>query len=365
MLLLPRILCVVLSLVAISSASAAAASAQRSVFGQSPEGDTVELYTLTNARGAVAKVITYGAIVAEISVPDRTGKFANVLREVTPTKENFDRGFPQAAAIMGRVTNRIAGAKFSVDGKEYKVAANSGPNHIHGGIKNFARVIWKAEVPNAAESSVVLTYVSPDGDEGFPGKLTMKLRYTLTNDNTFRLEYSATTDAPTPVNPTNHAYFNLAGGGDVLEHELTINASRYTVTGPGLIPTGEIKSVEGMPIDFTKPTKLGARAATMGARPVYDHNFVINRPDGDTSLVLAARVTEPTTGRILEAWTTEPAVQLYTSNLNGRLPADQRGFFCLETQHHPDSINQPSFPTTLLRPGQTFRSTTEWRFSAK
>lgn len=362
--MLLRLACLVVALVALSPARAASASAQRSVFGQTAEGAPVELYTLTNARGSVAKVITYGAIVADLRVPDREGKLASVVKEMTPTPENFQRGFPQAAAIMGRVTNRISNAKFTLDGKEYKLANNAGQHHIHGGRKNFANVIWQGEIPNAAEAAVKLTYVSPDGDEGFPGKLTTVVRYTLTDDNVLRMDYTATTDAPTPINLTNHAYFNLSGGGDVVDHELTLNAKTYTVPGPGLIPTGEIKPVEGLPIDFTQPAKLGARVAAMGNRTIYDHNFVIDRPAGNTGLVFAARVTDAKSGRTVEAWTTEPAVQLYTSRLNG-LPAGQNGFFCLETQHHPDSVNQPSFPSTILRPGQTYRSTTEFRFTAK
>jgi aldose 1-epimerase len=358
--MLLRIACLS-ALVVFSPAYAAAASVERSTFGQTPGGVTVEQYTLTNARGSTAKVITYGAIVADLKVPDREGKFASVVREMLPTPQNFQQNFPQAAAVMGRVTNRISNAKFTLDGKEIKLTANSGPHTIHGGNNNFARAIWKADAINPSVASVKLTYVSADGEEGFPGKLTTSLRYTLTDDNTLRLEYEATTDAPTPVNLTNHAYFNLSGGGDVVDHELTLNAKTYTV---GIIPTGEIKAVEGTPLDFTKPAKLGARATELGNRPIYDHNFVIDRPAGNNGLVFAARVNDPKSGRTLEAWTTEIAVQLYTSRLSN-LPAGQNGFFCLETQHHPDSVNQPSFPTTILRPGQTYRSTTEFRFTAK
>jgi aldose 1-epimerase len=344
------------------------ARVERSVFGQMPDGTAVELFTLTNSRGATAKVITYGAILADLRMPDRDGRFISVVREITPTPENFQRGFPQAGAVMGRVTNRIANGRFTLDGRDYQLTKNANPHHIHGGAKGFSRVIWMAETPAAAKrsgASVTLTYVSPAGEEGYPGTLTTRLRYTLTDDNTLRLDYTATTDAPTPVNLTNHAYFNLAGGGDVTDHELTLNADRYTVSDALLIPTGEMKPVTGLPIDFTRPMKLGARAASLGPRHNYDHNFVINRRDGDASLAFAARVVEPKSGRVMETWTTEPAVQLYTGDLSGNLPAGRYAFYCLETQHHPDSVNHPQFPTTILRPGQTFRSTTEFRFSTR
>lgn len=345
-----------------------APKAERAEFGRTPDGAVVEVVTLTNSKGSTAKIITFGAIVADLRMPDREGKLAGMVKEMLPTPENFQRGFPQAAAIMGRVTNRISTAKFTLDGKEYPLAANLRPHHIHGGVKGFGVANWRFEkIETSPQASVTLVHVSPDGDEGYPGKLTVSLRYTLTNDNTFRLDYTATTDAPTIFNPTNHAYFNLAGGGDVLEHELTINAQTWTVAGNDRLPTGEIAPIAGGPLDFTKPAKLGARAAVLGGqRPIFDHNFVINRPSpSDTTLALAARCTEATSGRALEVWTTEPGVQLYTSVLNGQLPAGRAGFFCLETQHHPDSIHQEKFPSIVVRPGTPFRSTTEWRFSAK
>ncbi|MCX6953494.1 MAG: PQQ-dependent sugar dehydrogenase, partial [Verrucomicrobia bacterium] len=301
-------------LVPVADDSAPAAPVARSSFGRNPEGREVDLYTLTNRHGAVAKVITQGAILADLRVRDRTGKFASVVREMTPTPENFARGFPQAAAVFGRVANRIANARFTIDGREYLVTPNNKPNHIHGGVKNFSRVVWQAapsETPGVA--AVTLTYVSPDGEEGFPGTLTATVRYTLTDQDTLRIEYTATTDKPTPVNLTNHAYFNLAGGGDVLDHEVMINADRYTVVDGALIPTGEIRRVNGTPLAFTISARLGARAAQLSASRRYDHNFVINRPAGDASLVFAARVVEPRSGRVMETWTTQPGVQLYTS----------------------------------------------------
>ncbi len=336
----------------------------RAIFGRSPEGVEVESYTLTNRHGYSAKILTTGAIIAELNVPGRDGKLVNVVRDVAPTPEGFTRGFPQAAAVFGRFANRIAGAKFTLDGREYTLAANNRPNHIHGGPNNFSRKNWTATT-TPGTAAVTLTYVSIDGEEGYPGKMTTTLRYTLTDDDALRLEYSAVTDAPTILNLTNHAYFNLAGSGDVLDHEVTFNADRYTVVDSALIPTGEIRSVTGTPLDFTTPTPLGARAAQLGTSRRYDHNFVINRPAGDDTLRLAARVAEKSSGRVMETWTTQPGVQLYTSPLGDKPVTDQRGFFCLETQHYPDSIHQPSFPTVILRPGETFRATTEFRFSVK
>ena len=346
--------------------SAPVAAVARSVVGRTPEGTDVELFTLTNRQGAVAKIMSYGAILADLRVRDRDGKLGSVVREITPTEQGFTRGFPQAGAVFGRVANRIANARFTLDGREVQVTPNSKPNHIHGGAKNFSRVAWTATPATApGVAAVTLTYVSADGEEGFPGKLTTSVRYTLTDQNALRLEYSATTDKPTPVNLTNHAYFNLAGGGDVLDHELTLNADTYTVVDATLIPTGEIKRVDESHLDFTPQRPLGARAAQLGTSRRYDHNFVINRAAGDRSLIFAARAVEPRSGRIMETWTTEPGVQLYTSPLGAQPANDTFGFYCFETQHYPDSVNHADFPTTILRPGETFRSTTEFRFSVK
>ena len=346
--------------------SAPVAAVARSVVGRTPEGTDVELFTLTNRHGAVAKIMSYGAILADLRVRDRDGKLGSVVREITPTEQGFTRGFPQAGAVFGRVANRIANARFTLDGREVQVTPNSKPNHIHGGTKNFSRVAWTATPATApGVAAVTLTYVSADGEEGFPGKLTTSVRYTLTDQNALRLEYSATTDKPTPVNLTNHAYFNLAGGGDVLDHELTLNADTYTVVDATLIPTGEIKRVDESHLDFTPQRPLGARAAQLGTSRRYDHNFVINRAAGDRSLIFAARAVEPRSGRIMETWTTEPGVQLYTSPLGAQPANDTFGFYCFETQHYPDSVNHADFPTTILRPGETFRSTTEFRFSVK
>jgi aldose 1-epimerase len=355
-------------LLAQAAAAKATAGVERAPFGKTPEGAAIELYTLTNARGAVAKVITLGATVADLRMPDREGKLASVVREVLPAEEGLPRNYNNAASVFGRVANRIAFGKFTIDGTPYQVTLNMGQHHIHGGRNNFSRVIWTASaLPNSASPGVKLSYRSADGEEGFPGNLNVSVTYTLTADNVLRLDYEATTDKPTPLNLTNHAYFNLAGAGDVLTHELTINADRYTVPGAQLIPTGEIKPVSDA-LDFRTPQTLGARVGQLTGGGRYDHNFVINRRPNDTSLVLAARMREPGSGRILEAWTTEPGVQLYTSPLtapSAKETTPRFGFFCLETQHFPDAVNHPEFPSTIVRPGQTFRSTTEYRFSAK
>ena len=331
---------------------------EESEFGKMPDGTPVKLFTLRNAKGMTAKAISYGAIVTELHTPDRTGALASVVLGAS-SLEQYLRG-ANAAAVIGRVANRIAKARFTLVGKEYTVAANSGPNHIHGGRKGFAQQVWQAKALPAGsrEAAVQFTYLSKDGEEGYPGNLTVKVTYTLTDENALRIDYEAVTDKATPVNLTNHAYFNLAGQGDALDHELWLSADRYTLADDQLIPTGEIASVKGTPLDFTTSTRIGARIEQLKPRPNgYDHNYVI--PGGGKSLVLAARVTEPKSGRVMEVRTTEPGVQLYTGNHL------KHGALCLETQHYPDSVNKPNFPSTILRPGETFKSTTEFAFSAK
>jgi aldose 1-epimerase len=328
-------------------------------FGKTSEGAVVKLFTVRNAKGMSVKVMTYGAIITEINAPDRQGVMTNVLLGADDF-DQYRKGFPASAAVIGRFANRIAKARFTLDGVEYKLAANNGPNHLHGGRKGFAQVLWQSKALPAGqhEASVQFTYLSKDGEEGYPGNLTVKVIYTLTDDNELRIEYEATTDKATPVNLTNHAYFNLAGAGDVLDHELWLATDRYTLADDELIPTGEIASVKGTPLDFTTPTRIGARIDQLKPKPGgYDHNFVL-KGDGK-SLVLAARASEPKSGRMMEVRTTEPGVQLYTGNHL------KHGGFCLETQHYPDSVNRPSFPSTILRPGQTFKSTTTFAFSAK
>jgi aldose 1-epimerase len=363
---------IILALIAsaISWNPASGASLQRleeREFGKMPNGTAVKLFTLRNANGMSAKIMTYGAILTELQVPDRHGVATNVVLGAD-TFEQYLKGFRAPAAIMGRVANRIAGARFTLDGVEYKLAANDGPNHIHG---VFDKLVWQAEAlpPGEGRAAVQLTYLSKDGEEGYPGNLTVKLTYTLTDANELRLDYEASTDRATPINLTSHAYFNLAGGGDVLDHELWLAAARYTPTDDALIPTGRIAPVAGTALDFTKPTRIGARIAQFYPKPGgYDHNFVLDGEPGQRAavppgnakpLVLAARVREPVSGRLMEVRTTEPGVQLYTGNHL------KHAALCLETQHYPDSVNHVGFPSTILRPGQTFRSTTTFTFAVK
>ena len=348
--------------------AAARPAVRRSVFGRTADGVEVESYTLANRAGSTAQILTLGAIIADLRLPDRTGVFSGVVQKITPDPAGFEKGFKNAAAVIGRVANRISDARFTLDGRTYPLAANAAPHHIHGGPRGFDSRVWRAEIPDPAQAAVRLTLVSPDGDQGFPGTLTVSVTYTLTAENTLRLDYEATTDRPTPLNLTNHAYFNLGSGGDVLDHEVLLAADRYTVVDAALIPTGEIAPVRGTPLDFTVAARLGARVPALTAfypKSRYDHNFVINRPPGDTALRFAARVYDPASGRQLEAWTTEPGVQLFTSPLSAEPVIARIGFFCLETQHYPDAVNRPEFPSTILRPGETFRSATEYRFTTR
>jgi aldose 1-epimerase len=346
-------------------------SVEKSTFGKLPDGREVEQYTLKNGRGVTAKIITYGAILTSLEAPDRDGKPG----EITLGFDSLDpylAGHPYFGATVGRFANRIAKGRFIVDGAEYQVATNNGPNHLHGGIKGFDKVLWTAE-PLGRGLGVTLTHVSPDGDEGYPGKLSIKVVYTLTDNNELQIDYTATTDKTTPINLTNHTYWNLADGGksDVLGHVLTLNADRYLPVDANLIPTGELKAVRGTPMDFTKPTAIGSRIGDVPGEPNgYDHCYVLNQKSpGD--LTLAARVKEPTTGRVMEIRTTEPAIQLYTGNfLDGTLKSrgavyKQHHAFCLEAEHYPDAVNQPKFPSALLKPGQTYRQTTIHKFSVE
>jgi aldose 1-epimerase len=343
----------------------------KAAFGKTADGQEVHLFTLGHAKGIKVKLMTLGGIITEIHAPDRDGKPANVVLGFDNLKD-YLAGHPYFGCITGRVANRIAGAKFSLDGKEYKVAANNGPNALHGGLKGFDKVVWKAEtIDNGASLGVKLVYVSKDGEEGYPGNLTTTVTYTLTADNTLKIDYEAITDKATPVNLTNHTYFNLTGGKDkVLGHEVALEAEQYTPTNAMLIPTGKIEPVKGTPLDFTKSTAIGARLKELKNDPIgYDDNYVIR--GGGKSLVPAARVYEPKSGRVLEMSTTEPGVQFYTGNfLDGKLKGHngvvyhQHMGFCLEAQHFPDAVHQPNFPSIILRPGQTYRQTTTYRFSA-
>ena len=347
------------------------AKIQKSAFGKMPDGAAVDLYTLTNGKGMVAKITSYGALLTELHTPDRDGKLGNVVLGFD-NFEQYLKGHPFFGAIAGRVANRIAKGKFTLDGQEYTLAVNNGPNSLHGGVKGFDKMVWKSEsVPATDGVAVKFTYLSRDGEEGYPGNLTVTVVYTLTEQNELRIDYTAKTDKATPVNLTNHSYFNLAGSGSILDHELMLTADRYTPTDETLIPTGELASVKGTAVDFTKPAAIGSRFNQLTAKPTgYDHNFVLN--SGGKSLALAARVHEPKSGRVMEVWTTEPGIQFYTGNfldgsltgLGGVVYAQHHGF-CLETQHFPDSVNHSNFPSSILRPGQTFKSTTTHKFSVK
>jgi aldose 1-epimerase len=346
-------------------------SVKKSAFGKLPDGREVEQYTLDNGRGLTARIITYGAILRSLTVPDRNGKPG----EVTLGFDSLDpyvAGHPFFGATCGRVANRIAKGRFTIDGNEYRLATNNGPNHLHGGVKGFDKALWKAAALERG-AGVKLMHLSPDGDEGYPGKLSITVVYSLTDDNELKIEYTAVTDKATPINLTNHTYWNLADGGksDVLEHVLTLNADRFLPVDANLIPTGELKNVRGTPMDFTRPTAIGSRIADVPGEPNgYDHCYVLNQKSTG-ELTLAARVSEPTTGRVMEIHTTEPAIQLYTGNfLDGTIQSrgavyKQHHAFCLEAEHYPDAINQPQFPSTLLKPGQTYRQTTIHKFSVE
>ncbi|MEI6667673.1 MAG: aldose epimerase family protein [Acidobacteriota bacterium] len=351
-----------------------AARVDKAKYGVTKDGVAVDVYTLTNANGVVAKVITFGALLTELRVPDRTGALADVVLGFS-TLDRYEGVHPYFGATVGRVGNRIAKGKFRLGGQEYTLAVNNAPNHLHGGVKGFDKRVWRAlPVPAVDGASVRFSYLSPDGEEGYPGTLAASVTYTLSNRNELRLDYTATTDKATPLNLTHHSYFNLAGEGtgDILGHELTLMADRYTPVDDTLIPTGELAPVRSTVMDFTRATPLGARIAQVpGPAPGgYDHNYVLN--SGGGVLALAAVAREPVSGRVMEVLTTEPGVQLYTGNFLDGTATGKTGVaykkqfgFCLETQHFPDSINHPAFPPTVLEPGRTFKSTTVYRFSAK
>jgi aldose 1-epimerase len=332
-------------------------------FGTSPDGKPVEAHTLT-AGPVSATILTYGGIVQALTAPDRAGKPADVVLGFDTLGE-YVNGSPYFGAITGRVANRIAGGTFTLDGKAYKLFVNNGPNHLHGGKVGFDKRVWSA---SRAGNALTLTYTSPDGEEGDPGTLACTVVYALTDAGELRIDYTATTDKPTVVNLTNHTYFNLAGSGDVRGHVLQLAADRYTPADDTLIPTGQLAPVAGTPLDFTTPTRIGDRIPQLPAKlNGYDHNFVHgDKPSPEPKKVATA--TDPTSGRTLEVFTTEPGVQLYTANhmdgsqtgKAGRKHPKYAGF-CLECQHFPDSPNQPQFPSVVLRPGQTYRQTTVYK----
>jgi aldose 1-epimerase len=352
---------------------ASAASMEARSWGKTSTGEAVQLFTLKNRGGVEATITSYGGTLVSLKAKDRKGQLEDVILGF----DSFDpylTSSPFFGSTVGRYGNRIAKGQFVLDGVTYSLPKNDGANTLHGGPRGFDKVVFAAKEVAAKDGpSLELRHVSPDGDQGFPGALTTRVTYTLTDANELRIDYEATTDKPTVVNLTNHAYFNLAGpsGGDILSHVVWIDAERFTPVGPGLIPTGELKSVAGTPFDFRNATPIGARIGASDPQIEigrgYDHNFVLNGEAGRLRLV--ARVTEPGSGRVLEVLTTEPGLQFYTGNFldgsvvgkGGRAYKHRYGF-CMETQHFPDSPNQPSFPSTTLRPGQTYKTTTVYRF---
>jgi len=347
-------------------------------FGKTGDGRPVDLFTLTNSNGMEVRAMTYGGIIVSIRVPDKNGKIADVVLGHEKL-EGYLPNPPYLGAIVGRYANRIANGAFTLDGAKYTLPKNDGPNTLHGGLSGFNQKVWEGkEFKNAKGVGVAFTYLSKDGEEGFPGNLKAKVSYTLTNENQLILDYEATSDKATPINLSQHSYFNLAGEGndDILNHEIRLNADRFTPVDKTLIPTGELRAVQGTPLDFNKPTAIGARIDDPYEQLLlghgYDHNFVLNRANEDGGLTLAARVHEPTGGRVLEVSTTEPAVQFYSGNFldgtivgkNGHVYKKRYGF-CLETQHYPDSPNHPDFPSTILKPGKTFHSETIFKFSTE
>lgn len=334
-------------------------------FGKSQSGKPVDLFTLTNRNGLVAKVTNYGTIITELHVPDRKGQLADVVLGYDNLRQYLDLN-PYFGCTAGRCANRIAKGRFTIDGKVYKLPINNGPNCLHGGTQGFDKVVWTATPLNGA--SVKFTYDSADGEQGFPGKVTATIIMSLTDENELAIDYFARTTKTTHVNLTNHSYFNLAGKGDIKGHILTLESDFYTPVDAQSIPTGEILRVKGTPFDFTKPTAMGARFKALTNKPRgYDHNYVLRSSNG--SLALAARAVDPKSGRSMEVYTTEPGVQFYSGNyLDGSITGkggwayQAQAGFCLETQHYPDSPNQPHFPTTLLRPDQIYRQTTVHKF---
>jgi aldose 1-epimerase len=341
----------------------------KSVFGKLPSGQRVYLFTLTNARGCVAKVTDYGTILTELHVPDRKGRLGDVVLGFDNLGQ-YLKGHPYFGCTTGRVANRIARGKFRLDGKTYSLAVNNGPNALHGGLKGFDKKVWKATPLRGA--TVRFDYTSADGEEGYPGRLAVTVIMKLTDDNEFLIDYTATTSKPTPINLTNHSYFNLAGRDDIKSHKVLIAADFYTPKNADNVPTGEVRPVKGTPLDFTKPRAVGPRFGTLGGKPQgYDHNFVLRGDPTNSGLpAFCARVLEPESGRVMEVFTTEPGVQLYTANYldgslvgNGGVVYGRHSGLCLEAQHFPNSINIPHFPNTVLHPGETYHQLTIYRFS--
>ncbi|OGC02869.1 galactose mutarotase [candidate division KSB1 bacterium RBG_16_48_16] len=372
--LLPFIALALIGVVMMSGCQKKAEMYKVENYGKTAKGDQVKLYTLKNENGMMARIMDYGGTVVELTAPDRDGQFADVVLGFDRL-EDYLKVHPFFGVLVGRYANRIGGARFTLDGVEYTLAKNDGENHLHGGVKGFDKVLWTAELIDTAHGkSLNLTYESPDGEENYPGDLKVTVNYILTDDNGLRIDYEATTDKRTVVNLTNHAYFNLRGDGDILDHVVMINADKFTPTDKGLIPTGELRDVEGTPFDFRQPKAVGLRINNPDEQLVfaggYDHNWVLNK--GGEKLTLAAEVYEPTTGRVMEVYTTEPGIQFYTGNfLNGSLTGkngvvyNHRTGFCLETQHFPDSPNKPQFPSVVLSPGERYTQTTIYKFKSR
>jgi aldose 1-epimerase len=360
-------------LAACATTAEAAGEISKAPFGKTPDGTPVDIYTLRNSKGVEARICNYGGIIVSLKVPDKNGKFGDVVLGYD-NLESYIKNNPFFGCLVGRYGNRIAGGKFTLEGKTYTLAKNNGPNSLHGGIKGFDKAVWDAkQIATSRGPALELKYLSKDGEEGFPGNLQVTALYTLTDDNELRLDFTATTDKTTVINLTQHSYFNLAGSGDVLNHEVMIAADRFTPVDANLIPTGELRPVKGTPLDFTKPMKIGARINSddeqLKLGGGYDHNYVFNKPAG--KLALAARVFEPTTGRVMEVLTTEPGIQFYTANHLGGITGkggwayQSRNAFCMEPQHFPDSPNQPKFPSCVLKPGETYKNTIIYKFSVR
>jgi aldose 1-epimerase len=364
------------ALVATGTASTSAAD-KPVAFGKTKNGKTAHLHTLKNSKGMIARISTLGATLVQLHVADKNGKFEDVILGWDDASGYQSEDNQYFGCTTGRVCNRIAKGKFSVDGKEYSVAINNEPNHLHGGVeRSLDKVIWKAKSfkPTSGAAGLRFSYTSPDGEEGYPGKLSITVSYVITEQNALRISYTAKTDKATPVNLTNHAYFNLGGAGSktILDHSLKLYCDTYTPVDETLIPTGKIAPVKGTELDFTKATRIGKRIKSLIDTPTlgYDHNFVINRKK-DQRYAPAATLRDPKSGRTLTVRTTEPGIQFYSGNFlkdqtgkGGKTYAHQSAC-CLETQHYPDSVNHPNFPTTILQPGETYQSSTVYAFTAK
>jgi aldose 1-epimerase len=348
----------------------------RAPFGTTPEGEAVELYTLQNIHGLTAKVLTYGAIIYSFEIPDKDGQFTNVTANCASLAD-YETKSPCFGAVVGRFANRIARGRFTLDGKEFSLPLNGGANHIHGGVRGFAKRVWRAQAEQGKEGvALKLTYTSKDGEEGYPGNLSCTVVYELNNANEWKMDYTARTDKPTPINLSNHAYWNLGGAysGAILDHILTLNADNYLLADETLIPTGEIRPVAGTTLDFRQPHAVGERISQVRGKQFgggYDHCLVVNhKRAGD--LVFCAKLKDPKSGRTMEVFSTEPGVQIFSANFSSSDLRAPDGYlyprhlgFCLETQHFPDSPNHPQFPSTILRPGEVYHSTTIHKFAVE